>query len=534
MRAFLGASRTAAERVPNPFTGFDPQDNIQMHELWPGLLREVSFKAGGLVGFVVKLRDQTDAESRDLYTALSPPTKALLRNHAGRNPPSQSLKRSLLEDVNRLLDGTPSLIGLTSFAAKPIPANTRTLIGKLAQNAGDSDLREMLGHQSNTQELANRLRNRRGLLLALNRTVLDSVYPDEIEAVLEPPPPYRLLHVVGAALNLVGGKRLAWQQRRAESFTISPLHCGSLYRGYRRSRNYGGADGISLSTAMTISGAAVSSNMGYHSSSAAVTMALTLFNARLGWWLGNPGAAGSDRRHASKHTPVPYRRAFPRVSLAPLCMEAFGLTDDTSKYVLLSDGGHFDNLGLYEMVLRRCRFIVVVDGSQDPQVRCDDLGAAIRKIRIDLGIDIVFEPPFQLYPKGHPDPMTGKYCAVATIRYSALDGCPPESDGVLLYMKPALRGDEPRDVLQYAAANAAFPHQSTLDQLFDEAQFESYRTLGAHVVDVLCGFETRRPEDRAGWSCTTFMTHLYDSHLRTGAAPDRELSQTISRRLGGL
>ena len=108
------------------------------------------------------------------------------------------------------------------------------------------------------------------------------------------------------ALNLVGGKRLAWQERRAESFTISPLHCGSLYRGYRRSRIYGGVDGISLGTAVTISGAAVSSNMGYHSSSAAVTFVLTLFNARLGWWLGNPGAVGEPgaTRHASRRPPA--------------------------------------------------------------------------------------------------------------------------------------------------------------------------------------------------------------------------------------
>ena len=425
MRAFLGASRTTAERVPNPFTGFDPQDNIQMHELWPGLLREVSFRPGGLVGFVVKLREHKDAESRDLHNALSPPTQAFLQNHEGRNPPSQSLKRSLLEDVNRLLGGNPGLVGRPSFAARQSTATTRQLIGKLAQDTADADLHALLARPLTNTELADRLTNRRGLLLALNRAALDAVYPEEIEPIREPPPPYRLLHVVGTALNLVGGKRLAWQQRRAESFTISPLHCGSLFRGYRRSRVYGGADGISLGTAMTISGAAVSSNMGYHSSSAAVTMALTLFNARLGWWLGNPGAAGSDRHHTSRYTAVPYRRAFPRLSLAPLCMEAFGLTDDTSKYVLLSDGGHFDNLGLYEMVLRRCRFIVVVDGSQDENARFDDLGAAVRKIRIDLGIDIAFEEPFQIYPKSHPNAKDGKYCAVGTIRYSALDGCPP-------------------------------------------------------------------------------------------------------------
>src|SRR4030095_5324790 len=114
----------------------------------------------------------------------------------------------------------------------------------------------------------------------------------------------------------------------------------------------------------------------YHSSSAAVTLVLTFFNARLGWWLGNPGAAGSDRRRTAASTAAPYERSFPRVSLAPLCVEAFGLTDDSSRYVLLSDGGHFDNLGLYEMVLRRWRLSVGVDGSPDEKAALDTLCAS--------------------------------------------------------------------------------------------------------------------------------------------------------------
>jgi hypothetical protein len=224
--------------------------------------------------------------------------------------------------------------------------------------------------------------------------------------------------------------------------------------------------------------------MGYHSSSAAVTFILTLFNARLGWWLGNPGPAGSDGRGRVKEDGT-YRRAFPRSSIGPITLEAFGLTDDQSPYVLLSDGGHFDNLGIYEMVLRRCRLIVAVDGSQDAKCEFDDLGAAIRKIRIDLGIHIEFKGPMEIYPNGHPRAADGKYWAVAEIRYSDVDDGAPA--GILLYIKPALRGTEPRDVLQYAAANPAFPHQPTTDQLFDESQFESYRMLGRHAVEYLVG-----------------------------------------------
>src|SRR5262245_41466489 len=226
--------------------------------------------------------------------------------------------------------------------------------------------------------------------------------------------------------------------------------------------------------------------MGYHSSSSAITFVLTLFNARLGWWLGNPGVAGDDRS-LSRFSEPPYRRAFPRMSLAPLVMEAFGLTDDTSRYVLLSDGGHFDNLGLYEMVLRRCRFIIVVDGSQDENASFDDLGATVRKIRIDLGVEITFPSEgIPIYKKDSEEIKKGggRYCAVGTIRYADDEGA--TEPRLLLYIKPTILGSEPRDVLQYAAANPAFPHQSTADQFFDEPQFESYRRLGQHALETIC------------------------------------------------
>jgi uncharacterized membrane protein len=131
-------------------------------------------------------------------------------------------------------------------------------------------------------------------------------------------------HVVNMALNLVRGKNLAWQQRKAESFTVTPLHAGSYRVGYRRSQDYGKGDkgeSISLGTAIAISGAAASPNMGYHSSPG-ITFLLTLFNARLGWWLGNPGAAGQRT----------YDRAYPKFAIGPLLAETFGLTDDQSRY----------------------------------------------------------------------------------------------------------------------------------------------------------------------------------------------------------
>ena len=120
----------------------------------------------------------------------------------------------------------------------------------------------------------------------------------------------RPLHLVNIALNLVKGDNLAWQQRKAQSFTISSLHSGSWNLGFRRTEAYAANhyldQPLSLGTALAISGAAASPNMGYHSSST-VTFLLALFNIRLGWWLGNPGPAGSDT----------YKQASPTVSVGP-------------------------------------------------------------------------------------------------------------------------------------------------------------------------------------------------------------------------
>ncbi|MGB7723925.1 MAG: hypothetical protein WBL65_28750, partial [Bryobacteraceae bacterium] len=175
--------------------------------------------------------------------------------------------------------------------------------------------------------------------------------------------PARPLHVVNATLNLVKGENLAWQQRKAESFTSTKYRTGSCRLGYQESRLYGGR--VSLGGAITISGAAANPNMGY-ASSPLLSMIMMLFNARLGVWRPNPGEPGKG--HWSKPGPT--------YSVRPFIDEAFGLTDDENAWVNLSDGGHFENLGLYEMVLRRCATIIVVDGSADPSFHFDDLGNA--------------------------------------------------------------------------------------------------------------------------------------------------------------
>ena len=362
---------------------------------------------------------------------------------------------------------------------------------------------------------------------------------------------HSLFHVINIALNVVSTKRLAWQERKAEPFTVTPKHCGNAFLGFRRSEEYGdsvhndtGKVGIALGTAMAISGAAVSPNMGYNSSPS-VTLLMALFNVRLGWWLGNPGPPGDKdirfgwrlRKAASADDKnKAYRSEGPKWAVLPLLFEAFGQTTDERPYVYLSDGGHFEDLGLYEMVRRRCRFIVVIDAGQDAEFSFEDLGNAVRKIYIDLGIRISFEsidilknrPSAKFSSRAVRDaaalvsiraaeaavraaakaaqgvgaaaqadeggakgsetvePGEIPYYALGTIHYADADGKDADGerygDGTLLYVKPAYHGTETSPgIRSYAMAHPEFPHETTVDQWFTESQFESYRSLGQEI-----------------------------------------------------
>ncbi len=288
-----------------------------------------------------------------------------------------------------------------------------------------------------------------------------------------------LFPVVNVTLNLLDGAPSGWAERKAAPFTITPLRAGAACLGakdaqgepegsYVRTTDYGGqehdagledvASGITLGTAMTISGAAVSPNMGYHSSPATAFL-MTLFDVRLGAWLPNPGVA-------QRWTP-----AKPSNALRPLFNEMLGRANDRQADVYLSDGGHFDNLGIYEMLRRRCSIIVSIDAGCDPEYHYTDLGRALRMASIDLHATVDFITPVI---KGECS--LNALGALARITYH--DG----SDGLLLYLKPWRPQYLSADVLAYWADHDAFPHQSTAEQFFEESQFESYRALGEQIA----------------------------------------------------
>ena len=276
-------------------------------------------------------------------------------------------------------------------------------------------------------------------------------------------------HLVNTTLNLVGASDLATVQRVSDYFVMSKRYCGSLRTGYRPTSEYS-CGTVSLGTAVAVSGAAASPNMGAQTPSAALAMLLTLFNVRLGFWAPTPNR-GYWRAGSARLWPV------------YTIQELLSQTTDLQSFSNLTDGGHFENTGAYSLIQRGCRFILIGDCGADPRPSFADLGELVRKVRIDFQTEIEIDLSDLLAkePKRH--------YAVGTIRYAKVHadtlGLPEdERTGTLIVIKPNRAGAS-ADVLQYGFDNDAFPQQSTADQWFDEKQFESYRRLGCISGDSL-------------------------------------------------
>jgi hypothetical protein len=335
-------------------------------------------------------------------------------------------------------------------------------------------------------------------------SAFDHVQPGVVDSVPYPGP----YPIINATLNLVAGEDLAWQERKATSFVFTPKYCGydvdrALLQkdkgdnwpdAYAPTRQYV-AEGVgpTLGTAMAISGAAASPNMGMLTTPA-MAFLMTVFNARLGWWLPNTRRKGLFR----------WNRSGPRLGINYTAIELFGLTDDEKKFVNLSDGGHFENLGVYELIRRGCRYVILCDAGQDGDLGLEDLGNLIRKCRTDFGveIDISTDSIRDRTRKG----WSTSHCVVGTIHYLAVPkstggslkpdpaGRIPHEVGLLIYLKPSISGDEPFDILEYYQRVPEFPHESTVEQWFNESQFESYRRLGLHVGETTFRRAREKPE----------------------------------------
>ncbi|HEY7185956.1 MAG TPA: patatin-like phospholipase family protein [Vicinamibacterales bacterium] len=270
--------------------------------------------------------------------------------------------------------------------------------------------------------------------------------------------------ILNGSLNLGGSSDLGVHTRHSASFVFTPMRAGADRKAvgyapmYGVRRSYAG--GMKLGQAISVSGAAASPNMGY-STSPLVAFLLTMFNVRLAWWFPNPGR------------PNWHKSRLP-ISTWYLVKEMFGLADEHNHFINVSDGGHFENLGIYELVRRRCKVIIASDAECDPNLTFGSLGNVIRLCEVDF--DAKIEIDVESIRRQKTDGVSRAHCAIGRINYS--NG----SRGYLIYMKSSLTGDEDASIEQYLAQHKAFPHESTADQFFAEDQFESYRRLGYHIA----------------------------------------------------
>jgi hypothetical protein len=271
-------------------------------------------------------------------------------------------------------------------------------------------------------------------------------------------------HLINATVNLPSSTSPVLRDRKGDFFLFSKHWSGSLATGYQPTSDWttNGAP-VDLATAMAISGAAASPHMGM-GSIPSLSALMTLLNIRLGFWIANPSRK---------------RRGVPGFSCLLREMTGWWMTEK-HKWLNLSDGGHIENMGVFELLRRRCKFIVCVDGEADPESTFQGHLTLVRHAQIDLGIRI--EPRLD---EIRPDPksrFSRTHSQLFRIVYPKTGDGRAEGIGLMLYLKLSLTGDEAELLKRYRSVNPDFPHQSTLDQFYDEEQFEAYRQLGVHVA----------------------------------------------------
>ena len=278
--------------------------------------------------------------------------------------------------------------------------------------------------------------------------------------------PYLLIN---AGLNLSGSRDLGRKSRKWGHFLFSKYFCGSLQTGYLETPLFNRGQ-FGLANALTISGAPTTSGTGYQRffAQSFLTMLLSRAEERtrvssLGLWIPNPRRNGSER-----------------VAFWPgyLLREALGVANEWTRLVNVSAGSNTgDGMGIYALFQRRCQVIIASDADADPQIAFDSLTRALVDAEADLGVEVDIDLSMVM-----PDPETGlskAHCAIGRIHYPECRGRP----NWLVYLKPSLTGNEAAHVLNYRRRSPEFPHESGVDQFFDDDEFEAYRALGDHMAE---------------------------------------------------
>jgi len=285
-------------------------------------------------------------------------------------------------------------------------------------------------------------------------------------------------HLINTTLNVPSSENPALHGRGADFFIFSKYYCGAESTGYQDTQKY--EDGkTKLGTAMAISGAAASPESG-SGGNLIMSFIMTLLNIRLNQWMPNPN-----------------RKRLPLFTIWPRYLSHEFLRHGTENEPLLnlSDGGHHENLGVYPLLKRRCRLIIASDAGADPNYQMEDFANLQRKASIDLGVTIDMDmSPLYAKRTQNPDQKNSQaYFVKGTITYA--DG----QKGTLLYIKTTMTGHEPEQLLGYRRQHPTFPDETTADQFFDEAQFESYRKLGELIGEKCCEVVDEKTAKKTGF-----------------------------------
>ena len=285
-------------------------------------------------------------------------------------------------------------------------------------------------------------------------------------------------HLINTNIILVESSISKFRGRGGDNFILSPLYSGSNATGWRSTEEF--CDGsVTLPSAVAISGAAANPNAGVAgqglSINPVISILMSIFNLRLGYWVCNsdPDIQPDQSLVPSYYDPG-FWEVFKRKNM-----------NEKARFVQLSDGGHFENLALYELLRRRAELIVVCDAGADPNYEFGDLANAIEKARVDFGAEIVITKSMlqELVPPSKPAqadmnyPLANKSYLIADIVYGG-----QSQQGKLIYIKTTLSKNLGADIHGYKRVCPDFPDQTTVDQFFDEVQFEAYRELGRQIV----------------------------------------------------
>ncbi|MFO0942375.1 MAG: hypothetical protein U0930_16680 [Pirellulales bacterium] len=379
--------------------------------------------------------------------------------------------------------------------------------------------------------------------------------------------PYLLVNCV---VNLQGSKNLSLRERHSDSFLISPMFVGSSLVGYCETQLLEAADkSFRLSTAIAISAAAVSPNMGKYTNKLLVWV-LSLMNFRLGYWIPNVIHLKKDALRVEavikteQEKYISPRRieldwtvendsvklaglAFPGggIRAATFCLgvcqalaeaklihlfdyfstvsgggyigaciisscvdakkpistrttsqfsseslpsawrplptllirEMLSELHEESAWLNLSDGGHIENLAVYELLQRRCKLIIVCNPEADRANPNNGLGMLLRMAEISLGIKISIDT--KQLEQSKKTKLCGRHWTIGSISYA---GDPVDQpSGRLVMLRLSLTGDESPAIIEYGERSKLFPFEPTTDQFFSESQFEAYRLLGKHI-----------------------------------------------------